>query len=107
MDDGKVGGDFRCDSSCFGVKLPGPNKLGEQGHNLRIELDAGKLFKNCERVIDRHSPAVTTVGRHRIEGIGDGDDSCAKGDALTFQTCRIPAAIPHLMMVKYGKAGAL
>jgi hypothetical protein len=85
--------------SSFGRRHFGEDRREEeQVHQVRIELGSPSFEERVASDIERLAFAVSTAVGDRVEGVGDGDDSCGEWDASSLETARVACAIPSLVM---------
>src|SRR5439155_6721380 len=78
-------------------EVVGPQRH-ESLHHIGVELRPGVAADLLARLVGGHGPAVGTVGDHRVEGIGDGEDAGAQWDDRAHQASGIPLTVPALVV---------
>src|SRR5262249_3423330 len=63
-----------------------------------VELALALTQDLASRRRPTHGPPVRPVARHRVEGVGDGEEPGAERDRVGAQAVRIAASVPALVM---------
>src|SRR5688500_16280752 len=66
----------------------------------RVELPTTEGFQLRRRLVVAAAPAVDAVARHRVEGVGDGEDARVRIDLLAAQPRRVARAVPTLVVLR-------
>jgi hypothetical protein len=74
----------------------------KRSHDRRIKLRSGAACQFLSGISRRHRTFVRTDGRHDLEGVSHGDDSCAKGDLITRDAMGVSGAVEILVVLLYG-----
>src|SRR5438105_7968 len=81
--------------------------FAERVNRHRIELLLFPPDNFLDRLLLASAFAIGPVGRQRIEGIANGDNTGAQGNLMSLQIARIAPAAESLMVVKKHHAGFL
>src|SRR5436190_21249565 len=83
------------------VVLGSPQALlpkGEDLNDLGVELRTALTQDLVDRALPAQLPVIRPLARHRIEGVGEGEDARAKGDLVSLEAVRIAAPVPALVV---------
>src|SRR5439155_9209681 len=79
----------------------------ERVDDLRIELRAAAALHLATGFVDGQRRSIGTIGGHRIEGVGHGEDARPQRDALAGDGIRIARAVPALVVMTHDRRDAL
>ena len=85
------------------LEVAGIPRLVERGDHRRIERFPREGDDLVDDIGELHGLLVRAVGRHRVEGVGHGDDPRDERDALALQSVRVAAAGPRLVVERDGR----
>ena len=81
--------------------LVGAGPLKQPQHsvdNCGIPLRSAAGFQNFQSLAGRNRFAVRAFANHRMERVGDGDDTCLERDIFTGQTIGVTGAVPTFVV---------